>query len=239
MSVSRTIFVHELCNPPYSGHGVEVELNFTNGKHFEITNWKKSDQPSFTLTIKDPKSIGLINTDAYNIEKFIDNVTLSFNLVLKDASFSRNKADSSDTELKHPNEVTEREDQNGNKQVNIAINNLRVTMHATIGFKEDIDEEQILQILEKLIKLDSLSSVLGLKIQDLKKSLDDYSNAMSNFNRLDIFKNLNSSIEHSVNCDGFDRKGSNFDNEVGRITGIDLLKFADWRELNARAKHID
>jgi hypothetical protein len=238
ISISRTIYAHEIINPPYSGHSVELELNFTNAKIFEITNWNKSYQPSFTLTVINPKSIGLTDTENYSIEKFFDKVLLAFNLVLKHTSFSRNNADSSSTQLKVESQPIVTEDKDGNKIINIT-NTLRTSVHITSGIKEDVDEQQVLLVLQKLVSLDILNHISGLKIQDLRKSIYEYSLAMSNFNRLDIFKNLYSSIEHSVNCDNRDRKGIDLDREVNQIASINLTTFKDWREFNARTKHID
>ncbi len=48
-----------------------------------------------------------------------------------------------------------------------------------------------------------------------------------------------SSLELSTNCDGTDRKSSDLDNEVVRITNIDYAKIKDYRQFNGRTKHID
>ena len=72
--ISNKIIVHSPENPPSIGHGINVDLTLINQKHFEILNWKKGNQPSFTFIVHDPHSIGLEDSQEYNVEKFVDDV---------------------------------------------------------------------------------------------------------------------------------------------------------------------
>ena len=194
-SISRTVYVHDIDNPPYSGHSMHVEIILTNGNHFEISNLLYDHQTSFTMAIKNSKLLGLTSISDNEIENFFDKVMLAFNLVMRSASFSRNKSDSSSAVLKlEPmSETTSNltKDEQGNVKVVISETiGLRDSVHITGAFKEEINELRVLQILEKLVKLDSLIPINGIQIQDLKKSLDDYEHATSAFDRLAIFKNL-------------------------------------------------
>ncbi len=66
----------------------------------------------------------------------------------------------------------------------------------------------------------------------------DYSGNTS-FIKLDVFKYLFSSLELATNCDGQDRMGSESDNEINRISGTELSEITNFRNFNARTKHID
>ena len=243
-SILRTIYVHDIDNPPYTGHSMHVQLSLTSGNQFSISNLVFAHQTSFTLTIKDPKTIGLTNLSDYEIEKFFDKVILAFNLVMRSAAFSRNRSDSSPSVIKlepiPESKSTVFKDADGNTQLQFNETLVvRDSVHITGMFNELVDELNVLDILRKLIKLDGLSGHTGIQIQDLKKSIDEYAHACSAFDRLPIFKSLFSSLEHAVNCDGHDRVGSELDDEIRQFSGCNMTDCIDWREFNNRSKHID
>lgn len=244
--ISRTIYVHDIDNPPATGQSMNVHLNVINSKHLLISDWDASTQPpSFTLKVIDPTSIGLPDLQDYNVEKFVDRVLLACNLVLKSAVFTRHGADPSRTvierKLPEPNATHVKEETTqGEHRVEITeVVQITDEVHIHFEFRDDLDEKLVLIILNKISKLEILTVSKNLNIVDLKKSLMVYADAMSSNERVGIFKNLYSSIEIATNCDGVDRAGRALDSEVNRITGTPTLSMQDWREFNDRLKHIN
>ena len=246
-SVSRTTYVHDVDNPPATGHSLNVKINVINSEHITINDWRTdSDQPSFTLKITEPISLGLQDFQDYNVEKFIDKVQLACNLVLRSAVFSRNRADSSRSEVERKRDPSEEtkvkmsEPTPGHKVITIN-ETVRITdrVHITVGFEDELDEAKVVEILQKINELENPNLTTSLQVQDLKKSLEEYSAAMSSFDRVGIFKHLFSTLELATNCDGNDRSGDSLDGEVNNITGTSDSEVKDWREFNARRKHID
>lgn len=244
--ISRTIYVHDIDNPPATGQSMNVHLNVINSKHFLISNWDANTQPpSFTLKVIDPISIGLPDLQDYNVEKFVDKVLLACNLVLKSAVFTRHGADPSRTAIER--KLPEAKATHVKEETTQGVHRVEITevlqitdeVHIHFEFKDDLDEKLVLQILDKINTLEGLSVSNSLNVLDLKKSLMAYASAMSSTDRLGIFKHHYSSIELATNCDGVDRVGRASDSEVNRITGTSTLSIQDWREFNDRLKHIN
>lgn len=246
-SISITIYVHDVDNPPATGHSINVKINLINSKYITISDWNAdSDQQSLTLKIAEPISLGLQDFQDYNVEKFIDKVQLACNLVLKNAVFSRNMADTSHSKVERKSDESQKtkakvsEPTSGHKVV-VVQETVRITerVHITVGFEDELDETRVIEILQKINELENPKLTTNFQIQDLNKSLEEYSAAMSSFDRVGIFKHLFSSLELATNCDGNDRKAAVVDKEVNKITGISDSEVKDWREFNARLKHID
>lgn len=242
--ITREIYVHSTTNPPLPDRSVDAEITVSNSKHMILTNWARtSQQTQYTLKILDPKIIGLVNFEQNNIEKFFDDLLLSCNLILKCGAFLIHRADMNPTKVERkknePEPPTIEQTENGTKLTFHETVLITDSYHLTMGFKEDIDENKILEILSHIMKLDSLKSSQFLKIQDLKKALEEYKIAVSNFNRIGIFKHLFNSIELATNCDGKDRSGTALDSQVSSLSGISINTAKDWREFYSRTKHID
>jgi len=73
-NISNKISIHSPENPPSTGHGLNVKLTSSNQKYLEISNWENGNQPRFTLIVHDPISIGLEDSQEYNVEKFVDDL---------------------------------------------------------------------------------------------------------------------------------------------------------------------
>jgi len=241
--ISRNVYVHYPVNPPTVGLGLNVQLNLINAKHLEIENWQNGEQPNFTLKINDPKSIGLHDFQEYDVEKFVNDMILACNLILKKAAFSRHTSDSTRSVVerkKMPPPKSEVEDTPQGKKITITeIVQITDSVHITAGFEDGLDENEMLELLSKIRQVKNVNVSTNLKVNDLRKSLNEYESSMSTFERLSIFKNLFSSLELSTNYDGNDRMGFDLDKEVNTITGVDTTKIEDYRKFNARTKHID
>lgn len=241
--LSRIVYIHSTTNPPLPDRSVDAEIKIRNSNQFILTNWARAQhQTQYTLKIIDPKSICNIKQGQTEMEKFYENVLLTFNLLMRSGAMIIQRTDMSKIEiirkklLPRKSMITETE-----SGARIELNEtLEITdsCHITMGFIETLDEDKIIDILRKIANLESNSSCT-IKIQDLKKSLDEYKNAMGNFNRLGIFKSLFSALELATNCDNHDRKGIELDAEIFSSTSHPLNDIKEWRELNSRTKHID
>lgn len=241
-ALSRKIYVHEVINPPFAGHSIKATINLLNPQHLEISELKSEiGQQSFTLKIIDPMSLGLQDFQGYSVERFIDRILLACNLVLKHAAFSRHKSDSSNTIVERKSSQSSGTKITRTKEgIIIEINEttgITDSIHITAEVTENLDETLVLYILKKLDRLESPKT--HLQVSDIKKAVMEYSAGMSSFDRIGIFKHLYSSMELATNCDGIDRTGSNLDNAVNNIVETPSSKVEEWREFNARSKHIN
>jgi len=241
--ISNKITIHSPENPPSTGHGINVDLTLTNQKYLEISNWQKDSQPSFTLIIHDPNSIGLEDSQEYHVEKFVEDVLLACNIVLKRAIFSKHNSGSTKSNItwKKQESTSEVKDTSTGK---VVVINETIGIHESVsisvGFKDELDENKVLEILSKIRKINDGTAQSSLKLNDFQKSLNEYDAAMESIERLGVFKHLFSSLELSTNCDDHDdRNGQGLDIEINRITGIDQSKIEDWRNFNSRTKHKD
>lgn len=241
--ISKTIFCHSPVNPPSPGSGVNIEMNLINASKVKFLNWQNGFVASFILEISDPGTLGLVDSQNSTVEQFIDDFILACNLLLKKAAFSRQNYDSSYATIERkpstppPAKV---EDFGKMKKITFTeVVELTDSVSITTGFKDELDEPTIIELMAKIRKIRSGNAQTSLKITDLQKTLHEYEVGMISFERLGIFKHLFSSLELSTNCDGVDRSGSNLDAEANRITGVDVEKIEDCRRFNARTKHID
>lgn len=242
--ISKTIFCHSPVNPPAPGRGVDIEMNLANASKVKFLNWQNGSVASFTLEISDPGTIGLANSQNNTVEQFIDDFILACNLLLKKAAFSRQNYDSAYATIERkpraPSPPAKVEDFGKMKKVTFTeVVEVTDSWSITTGFKDELDEPKIIELMTKIRKIHSGSTQTSLKTTDLQKALCEYDVGMTSFEGLGIFKHLFSSLELSTNCDGIDRNGSNLDAEANRITGVDIVKIEDCRRFNARTKHID
>ena len=242
-AISQKINVHSPVNPPHAGFGLDIKLNLTNQNHMAITNWDASEVPNFILEIKNPVSIELDNFQEHVVDMFMEHVVLACNLVLTKAAFSRHSSDQSHVTINRKKELPiPPKIENTETGKKITFNEtVRITdsVSITMGFEDELDENKIIDNLNKIqtVFADDINS--HLKIQDLQKSLREYYSGTTSFEKLGIFKHLYSSLELSTNCDGLDRTGVDLDNEINKISNIDLSKIQDFRNFNSRTKHID
>jgi hypothetical protein len=63
----------------------------------------------------------------------------------------------------------------------------------------------VLEVIKEIDSFDNITKTPKFQVEDIRKSLSDYSSAMSSFAAIRIFKHLFSSLELATNCDGCDR----------------------------------
>jgi hypothetical protein len=93
--------VHQIMNPPATRRNTHAIINFINLRHLQISDYRhdKECQSYFTLKIIDPKEIGLESSEQTHLEKFINNILLGCNLILKRSAFSKQTFDTSATKI--------------------------------------------------------------------------------------------------------------------------------------------
>lgn len=241
--ISQSLNVHDPINPPHAGFGINVKLTVVNQNCFSITNWTDGGQPSFTLEITDPESLGLQDFQKSTTFRFMEDVILACNLVMKKAAFSKHGSNSSHTTVQRKKETpipSKVEDTPTGKKITFQeVVRITDSVHIGLGFEDELDEKQVIDVLQKIRKISVGNANTNLKIQDLQKALREYYSGTTSFDRLGIFKHLFSSLELATNCDGEDRSSSELDNEINRISGTELSKIEDLRNFNSRTKHID
>jgi len=247
-AVKRQIFAHDFLNPPGVDTSCDVTLKIVNSKgRIDLTKEKVNFQTQYLLLILDPSSLGLSSSEQNIVDSFTENLLLAANLLLQRAALMTLGGGliQSQVEFKQPEHRVVVEDRPEGKHITITeVIMLRDTIHITIGFSEEIDEDKLVSHLELINKvneadIDTVSGDTKIKLSNLKKSLNEYKNAMSVFDRLMIFKHLFNSLELATNWDGVDRKGSDLDNEVVKISMLQTSEMCNWREFYNRTKHID
>lgn len=242
-NISNELAIHLPENPASTGHGASVDFTLKNEKHLKFSNWQEGNQPTFTLTINDPISLGLEDSQEQNVEQFIDDIILACNILLKRVTFSKHKSESkkSRLEFKEQKSTCEIHDTPTGKAV-VITEHLRMTdrVSISIGTKDELDENEVLEILDKIRKMRSGNAQSSLNVHNFQKSLNEYDGAMEGIERLSVFKHLFSALELATNCDNMpDRSGTTLDNEVIGITGIGRNEIEDFRNFNSRSKHKD
>lgn len=242
-NISNELSVHLPENPASTGHGASVEFTLKNEKHMEISKWQKGTQPTFTLTIHDPMSIGLEDSQENNVEQFMDDLILACNILLKRVVFSKHASNSNKSRLqfKEHESTSEVHDTPTGKAVVITEHvRIRDSVSVSIGTTDELDENEVLDILQKIIKIRKGTAQSTLNVNNFQKSLNEYDAAIEGIERLSVFKHLFSSLELATNCDNApDRTGPSLDNEVISITGVARSDIEDYRNFNSRSKHKD
>ena len=193
-----------------------------------------------TLTINNPTALGL-DTQKENVEQFIDDVILACNLLLKRVVFSKHKTDSARSIISYKEQQSAKVSDTPTGIVNIH-ENIKITddVSVSISTRDELDEEKVLKILDKIRKTRSGDAKSELDIHNFVKSLNVYASVIKEIERSSAFRDLFSALELATNCDnGPDRTGPKLDAEASRITGIKQTEIECFRNLSSRLKHKD
>ena len=239
-NLSIIIHVHSPVNPPGIGHASNAKIKPVNFKYFSIENWQ-DDLSKRTLKITDPKTLGLLNFQDFEIERFAECLILSCNLVLKRVAFSKITIDSTRSVMEREKELPPKPktvDTTPGKEI-IITDILQATDHlgTAVLDNDELDEDKVLELLSKILSIKNNNAQSTLNIIDMQKSLDQYQFAMNSFDKVGIFMHLFASLELSTNCDGKKRCAQELDQEVARISGIDDSVINNCRQFNNRVKH--
>ena len=190
-STSNIVSVHLLENTISTGHGLNVDFILKNGNFLKINNQNEAIQPTFDFIIHDPTMIGLDNSQENNVEQFIDDVILTCNIVLNRVSLSKYLSKHNKTQIKFRahKSISKVYDTPEGKVIKI---HEHISIHdgvsISVGVKDELDENKVLDILQKIRKIRKGNSQSILNVHNFSKSLREYDLATKSTERLSVFK---------------------------------------------------
>lgn len=207
------IYCHDLINPPAHDRDCNINLDVTNTTLIQFVKKRATTTAGtrYLLTIPHPGSAGFTSYERYEFNNFI----LAFNLVLERVCVT-------------------------SKYSNFSMLS-RQDVHVTVTHSARIEERTILEAFRNLqkFKMSEIKSISSLPENNLKKSPQNYSNAMEQEHLVLKFRDLFTALEVCTNMDGDDRRNGPFDNEVSNLSGTDPNTVNRWRLLYNRVKHED
>jgi hypothetical protein len=235
------ISMHDILNPPLGNSGSNIKLKLINSKEITFDLNKNNNQESiFSLSLADYSKYGLNNTDNVATKRFIDDLVLSINLILKRGCITRNPT------VQHSVRFNEEIPQSGgfvrkNKDATkvylFESFNVRDNLSAVVTTNDVIDESESLPLFQKIRDFNRYKNKQGEKNANLISSLKHYENAMKELERLFKFQHIFNAFEIIVNINGTNFKGDKFDNEANEITGVPQNDIKNWRCFYNRIKH--
>ena len=250
--ISGEVYAHQIVNPPTAERGCNIDIIFAQSENNIILSKKGNakHQTQYELKIEDPSTLKLSNSDNVSRCKLFEKLLLVFNLVLEHSALIAGEQNITEPEIKPKKgpAKTKVEDTPTGKKITVEDTVLHTdSVFITIGLTENISEDDVKSVYQLIEHLDNSSD--QVKIENIKKSLFEYREAMNNFDGTSIFKHLFNSLELAINYDGKNRKGSSLDNEIAKIieTTIkitnkqedSLTVLKEWRNFYGQAKHAD
>jgi len=240
--IKADIFLHPINNLPALDRSYNIELSLKNASGKIILLDK---EPGFlthyTLKIAEPSFFDI--TSKNEIEPMLNDLLLAFNLDMSKTCISRRESKipkPSFTSLPKPSSEVKVE--KTNHGVNVILSdsiNLSASVYIRIAYKEEADEQIILQYFNQIIKLQKVDKQSTKREISLKKALMAYKNAMESFDDIVSYNRLYSSIGFAIDWDGRDFQGDALDNEIVTLTGISKSDAEKWRRFYNRTKHVD
>jgi hypothetical protein len=232
-------------NPPSEGSNCDITLNLVNSNgRLNLTKVRAGFQTRYLLLIPEAHSLGLLSSEQNKVDLFIENLILAANLILHKTALSTLEGDLPESQVEYKRQEIEEivEDKPYGRHITIT-DTVIITekVEVMMEFAEEIDENRLISLLQQInrVSITKLQNNTPMELVNLKKSFNEYRNAMSVFDRLMIFKHLFNSLEFATNSDGMDRTGPNLDNEVAKITNLQTSDVCEWRQFYDRAKHVD
>jgi len=244
-TVKRSIFVHDFVNLPREDFNCNIDLDISDSSGiFILEKQSAGTQTKYLLTVKDPSVVGLTTSDQLVVERMIANLILSMNLHLSRTCISLTQwgilgSSVAREKIEGKGKIDLAEKKGHVKLVDTIV--LKDKVIVTMGTREEISEKSALLTHNNVLKTMRFKITLGtpLKIVNLAKALDEYEDAMSTFDRFQIFKHLFNTIEFCTNWVGTSFSGTKFDEEASAITKVPQADILDWRDLYNRTKHVD
>lgn len=244
--LSGNVYCHDLINPPASDRSCDINLELENRGQIQLIKEQLTNTGTkYLLKIPYAKSIGFTSSELHTVSYEFENLILAFNLVLDRVCMTSRLAEFSKQTITpekalHSVEVTRTEQKIIVKIIEENIN-IHDEVHATVIHSAKVEEKKIIDAFHLLQKtnLTRTNKNFSIRENNLKKSIENYSNAMDDKSKVLKFRDLFTAFELYVNSDGVDRKGDLFDNTASTIFGSQPNKVKEWRELYNRVKHAD
>lgn len=238
--IKRQIFAHSFLNPPSEELDCNIDIVLENsiGK-FNLEKAEEGFQTQYLLTVNEPSIIDL-NSHHRRAENAIKDLVLALNLNLEHSCFSIRHGGMPITKtIPEPSRVKIEKTSKGPSISITAPPTITSSYHLTIGSKENLNEEEVIDTLNKIILVNRFDLKPTLRYTNLSKALNEYENAMHPSDRLTIFRSLYTSIEVCVNWTGTDYTSDCLDSEIASIAKIEDITARYWRKLYNRTKHAD
>ena len=243
MVLEFTISMHDVMNPPFGNRGSNINLSLINtqGKiKFTDTNTNETES-IYSILLSNPNNHGLSSSEDNLVVQFIDDLVLSLNLLLSRGCITRAETKihpfKLHSDIPKPNSFIEREG-NVTKVHLFESLNIHDSLSATLITKDELDEQKIFKLLEKIRNFNRFIEKANPAEVNLNLSITHYEKAISEGELLFKFKNLYISLEYIVNINGPNLKGDDFDNKASLMTGISSSILGEWRVFYNRTKHI-
>jgi hypothetical protein len=243
--VRQHLFAYEYANPPAYDRKFDIDLRLINSSNIlRLTKEATGFQTSYLLEIMKPIDGVFTSTENYILNRDLRNMVLALNLALSRIAFITTKAEFAEANLQlQPigSWSTVKQTENDNVVTLVEHLAIRDSVSIMVGTSEDVDESLVINLLKKIhslnrFSLDTNSVVTNI---NLAKSLNEYENSFSTFDRLGMFKHLFNAVELSTNWDGKNRERDKLDKTIAQISAIQQKDAKEWREFYNRTKHVD
>jgi hypothetical protein len=211
-TLKREIYCHDIKNPPSEDRQSEINLDLTGSKLIKLTRNPPLNVLHSELPFETPYSIEITNPNLVGFSS--DDSTV---LIMEFRNHEVHLQDS-----------------------------IVVRDHAsvTIGTRDNVKEDEVIQLFRKLQEFKRFDILYNSSLPhaNLDRSLSEFEDAMSPSSVLTKFKHLFNSLEYSVNMDGKDRVGAEFDDyvcDLVRPWPLQNTNVKDWGDIYNRVKHIE
>lgn len=234
--ISKSVYCDDLINPPAHDRKCSINLDVANTVLIQFIKENRTNAGTrYLLRLPQAKSTGFTSYEQNIVSHEFDNLILAFNLVLErvcTTSKSSEFAMDSITFKKRLQSSNVR--RIGNKViVDITDGNIdiREDVQVTVIHSAKVEERTILEAFHNLQKLRmfQINGNSSIRENNLKKSLQNYSNAMEEENMVLKFRDLFTALEVCININGIERKDGPFDNEVSNLSGTSPNTVERWR----------
>jgi hypothetical protein len=253
-ALNITIYAHQIVNPPTSDSGCDIEIKFKQSerKLELVKKGKTRHQTEYMLSMSDASIFGISSSDNRTLSDFLNSLLLAFNLSLKRSALTSQEQSIAALQIipnKKPSKTTVEDTPTGKKISIEETVTLIDSVFITMGLSEDVDENTVLSYLELIQNLKNVNTKNQILVENMKKSISEYIQAMGSFDRMSIFKHLFDALELAANYDGKNRQGDDMDIEVVKVVGnfitVDNTQkefqsvVKEWRSFYGQTKHID
>jgi hypothetical protein len=244
---TKRLFIHHFLNPPAIGRASNLNLNLVNSDAALMLTNIQSDGPThISLEVKRPLEIGFTRSEQYILEFEISNLTLAFNFNLGNICMTDAYIEYSPAEVKlKPSESKSTSKRQDDTIMQIVTDRIAITEKANvaIGTEENVDEQNVVRIFEKIQKMNRqhLQSTSPISQLNLDHALREFEEGMSPLNTISKFKHIYNAVEFATNLNGEKRQSSDLDAAVCNLAGTWLQQdlAEEWRCFYNRLKHPD
>jgi hypothetical protein len=243
---SSSVYCHDLINPPAHDRDCDINLGVTKSALIQFTKETLTHAGTkYLLRIPHAEAGGFTSDEQHIVSHEFDNLILAFNLVLERVCVTRRSSEFSEQSTIPKKVLQSANVTRTDSKVFVEIIDENIvshdSVHATVTHSAEVEERAILEAFRNLQRFNmfQINENSSLRENNLKKSLENYSNAMEENNIILKFRDLFTALELCVNIDGNEKTGPAFDDKANKLYGINLSTVSNSREFYNRVKHVD